>query len=172
MSGLRLAWAVAPGGRAERRERAWNLVRELLAREGHADARLSNACPHCGGPHGPVTVTGAPWRASVSYAGGVVVIGIHPDTVSAFGIDAERLIDPVRDAAGGIEGGLLRWVRTEAVLKADGRGLRGDAVVEITENGGQWTAHLPGAAGPFEGWEPVGPPGVLVSVAVSRGRRA
>lgn len=172
MSGLHLAWAPAPAGRAERRAVAWGLLRDLVARAGYADADLSNACAHCGGPHGPVVVTGAPWRASVSYAGGVAVVGIHPDTVSAFGLDAERLSDPVRDAAGGIEGGLLRWVRTEAVLKADGRGLRGDAVVKITEAGTGWAAHLLDGHAPFEGWEPVGPPGVLVAVAVSRGRRA
>lgn len=143
---------------------AWELVRELLAREGHADVALSNPCAHCGGPHGPVRVVGAPWRVSVSYAGAVAVVGIHPDSVSGFGLDAEPLIDPVRDAAGGIEGGLLRWVRTEAVLKADGRGLRGERRLTITEAGRGWTAD--GAFSGFSGWEPDGPPGVLVSVAV------
>lgn len=147
---------------------SWGLVRHLLTREGCADAALDNPCPHCGGPHGPVRITGAPWRASIAYAGGLAVVGIVPDAVTAFGLDAEPLIDPVREAAGGIDGGLLRWVRAEAVLKADGRGLRGDSPVDITESRAGWTARIAGDTGSFTGWEPEGPPGVLVSVAVRR----
>ncbi|WP_292831024.1 chemotaxis protein CheY [Microbacterium sp.] len=170
MPDLRLAWAVARGGRAERREAAWALVRRLLAREGHPDALLSNPCPRCGGPHGPVRVAGAPWRASVSYAGAVAVVGIHPDTVTAFGLDAEPLADPVRDAGGGVDGGLLRWVRTEAVLKADERGLRIDpAELEFTEAGNGWSARISDRTEAFIGWEPDGVPGILVSVALMRG---
>lgn len=161
VEGLRLSWAPVPADRAERRTVAWSLLRELLAGEGHPAAAIAQRCPHCGGAHGPVRIAGAPWRASVSYAGAVAVVGIHPDRTSAFGVDAEALIDPVRDAAGGIAGGLLRWVRTEAVLKADGRGFRGDSAVEIMDAENGWRAD-----GGFEGWEPDGPPGVLVSVAV------
>lgn len=93
-------------------------------------------------------------------------MAIHPDSVRAFGLDAEPLVDPVREAAGGIAGGLLRWVRTEAVLKADGRGLRTESAVEIAEGDTRWTARIAGDEGLYTGWEPVGPPGVLVSVAV------
>ena len=55
---------------------AWDLLRVLLAREGWPDAVLSNPCARCGGPHGAVQVSGAPWRAAVSYAGGAAVAAI------------------------------------------------------------------------------------------------
>lgn len=91
---------------------------------------------------------------------------------TGFAIDAEPFDDAVREAAGGAPGGLLRWVRTEAVLKADGRGLRVDpaAVVFVSEDdgGAAWTARLADTGVRYRGGEPGGadtPPGVLLSVA-------
>ena len=166
MDTVRLAWAGTDGDRAHRREVAWELLRRLLAQAGSPDAELSNSCARCGGPHGAVQVTGAPWRASVSYAGALAVVAIHPGAEVPFGIDAEPVADAVRGAAGGAPGGLLRWVRAEAALKADGRGLRVDpALVEIAKAEGGWTAVAPGIREPFRGRELDGPPGVLVSAA-------
>lgn len=176
MEELRLAWARVPGGagagagagRAALRAVAWDLLRVLLAREGWPDAVLSNPCARCGGPHGAVQVSGAPWRAAVSYAGGAAVAAIHPDRATRFAVDAEVLADPVRDQAGGAPGGLLRWVRVEAVLKADGRGLRGDPdAVVIEETAAGWRARMPPEPTTYAGREVDGPPGILVAVAVA-----
>uniref|UniRef100_UPI001F563CE8 chemotaxis protein CheY n=2 Tax=Microbacteriaceae TaxID=85023 RepID=UPI001F563CE8 len=132
------------------------------------DAVLSNPCARCGGPHGAVQVSGAPWRAAVSYAGGAAVAAIHPDRATRFAVDAEVLADPVRDQAGGAPGGLLRWVRVEAVLKADGRGLRGDPdAVVIEETAAGWRARMPPEPTTYAGREVDGPPGILVAVAVA-----
>ena len=179
-SAVRLAWASVPDPGEERRATARRLVRELLAREGWPGARLDARCPRCGAAdHGPLRVNGAPWRASVSYAGPIAVAAVHPDTVVSFAIDAELLDDPVRTAAGGVPGGLLRWVRVEAALKADGRGLRvAHEGVHIAERPGgydgvgAWTAHIPGAPDVTGGWEAGGVPGVLVAVAVRAGGQA
>ena len=85
LDGLLIAWGPVQSG-AVRREVAWDLLRGILP----PGATLSNACPRCGGPHGPVTVTGAPWRASVSYAGGLAVVGIAPAAgIAGLGLDAE-----------------------------------------------------------------------------------
>ncbi len=167
MDDVRLSWARVPVDRTSRREIAWRLLRELLAAAGFPDAVLTNPCGQCGGPHGPVHVNGAPWRASVSYAGGLAVAGIGASP--AFGIDAEPVADAVRDAAGGVSGGLLHWVRAEAVLKADGRGIRVDpADVTIAEYApGRWTARLPATAAAYSGAEVSGPPGLLTAVAVA-----
>lgn len=106
--------------------------------------------------------------AEVSRAGG----GFSSPHGEGFAIDAEPFDDAVREAAGGAPGGLLRWVRTEAVLKADGRGLRVDpAAVEFVSDAGSgtaWTARLADTGVRYRGGEPTGadvPPGVLVSVA-------
>lgn len=171
----RIAWSVAPLDRQERRRVAWRLLRELLAAEGHPHASLSNDCPRCGGPHGPVRVDGAPWFASVAYAGAVAVSAVYPRrsesdaSPSGFAIDAEPLVDAVRDAAGGAPGGLLRWVRAEAAAKAVGCGLRLDHDrIAVTETADGWSARLPGVRDSVTGREPASaPPGVLLSAALS-----
>lgn len=168
---VRLVWAPAPGDRAARRSVSWALLRDLLAQEGHPDATLTNPCPRCGEPHGPVQVADAPWRAAVAYAGGVAVAAVHPDDAAAFAIDAEPVADAQREAAGGAPGGLLHWVRAEAVLKADGRGLRLDPAHVVIEDvpggsGLSWTARLAESGVRYRGAELDGPPGVLVSAAV------
>lgn len=172
--GLRLAWAAVPPDRAQRRKVAHGLLSGLLAAEGWPAAAFEQVCPRCGGEHGPLRVTGAPWRASISYAGGLAVAGVYPATALGFAIDAEPLVDPARDAAG-IPGGLLRWVRVEATLKADGRGLRVEpAVVAVTARPGGWTATIPGHVTVMaDGWEPAAvPAGILVSAAVLNPRQA
>ena len=115
--------------------------------------------------------------AGVSYAGPVAVVGVVDAAVfDAFGVDAEPEHDTTRDAAGlrGLLGAgrasLRDWTRVEATLKADGRGLRVDpASVVVRErpdqDGCAWDAVVPGGAA-FAGWDPDGPEGILVSVAV------
>jgi len=165
-----LAWTEVPPG-SSRRAHAWRLLADLLP----GGAVLDNPCLRCGGPHGPVVVTNAPYRASVSYAGRFAVAAVAPiRDAAALGIDAELLSDPRRDAAGMT--GLLQdgettareWTRVEAALKADGRGLRVEPAtvhVIVGPSPGEWAASVPGGA-IYTGWDAAGPDGVLVSVAI------
>ena len=158
LDGLRTAWRTVPEG-TPRREIAWALLRELVG-----DVPIANPCPFCGGPHGPVQLPGSPWRASVSYAGALAVVGVVPSVgVAAFGLDAEGdapLADP----------GVRAWTRVEAALKADGRGIRVDPeTVVVTADADGWTAVVPGpAAEPrvYRGRDAAAPDGVLIGVAV------
>ncbi|SIT69825.1 chemotaxis protein CheY [Microbacterium sp. RU33B] len=168
-SAVRLAWAPVPPG-TPRRETAWATLRSLLP----DGVELTQVCPRCGGPHGPIAVAGAPSRVSVAYAGAFAIVAVADERiVSALGIDAELEVDPVRDAAGltgvlgpGSSPSVRAWTRVEAVLKADGRGLRVDpASVRVAGDGVGWSAHI-GEGGAFDGWDADGPDGVLVSVAV------
>ncbi len=170
-----VAWAEVPSG-SPRREHAWRLLTRMLP----AGAALSNPCPRCGGPHGPVVVSGAPFVASVTYAGGFAIAAVAATRdAAALGIDAEPEHDPRRDAAGmaGVlgdgEASVRDWVRVEAALKADGRGLRVEpATVAVTADTEGWTAVVPGGD-VYAGRDLPGPPGLLVSVAVlSPARRA
>ncbi|WP_345799875.1 chemotaxis protein CheY [Microbacterium sp. AZCO] len=168
-TGVRIAWRAIPHG-MPRRDAAWGLLVSMLP----ASARLSNPCPRCGGPHGPVRVEGADAVASVSYAGELAVVAVGDSRAIGIGIDAEPESDPRRDAAGldGVlgpgEASLRAWTRVEAALKADGRGLRVDpATVRVRDTPSGWIADVPDG-GAFEGWDAEGPTGVLVSVAVRR----
>ncbi|MFH8249384.1 chemotaxis protein CheY [Microbacterium sp. B2969] len=167
---VRLAWRVIPDG-MPRRTVAWELLASLLP----DTARLSNPCPRCGGPHGPVRIEGAASVASVSYAGDVAVVAVaDASEFERVGVDAEPESHPQRDAAGlqGVlgagEASLRSWTRVEAALKADGRGLRVDpASVIVRGTSAGWIAEVPDG-GAFEGFDADGPEGVLVSVAVRR----
>lgn len=172
---VRLAWRVVASGEA-RRDVAWDLLRGMLA----PGSGLSNPCARCGGPHGPVRTTDASARPAVAYAGRVAVVAVADAGTGAFAIDAEAETDPVRDSAGlgGVlgrrQGVRLRdWVRTEAALKADGRGLRVDpgAVAIVAVGPTAWTAVVPDRP-PLEGWDLDGPPGILVSAAVTAAAEA
>lgn len=168
-AGIRLAWRPVPDG-AARRDTAWALVRELIG----AEVAIENPCPRCGGPHGPLLVVGAPFRASVSYTGGTAVAAVVPlDRAGAIGIDAEEVSGARRAGLDGVLGPgrpatLRDWTRVEAALKADGRGLRVDpALVDVVPAAGGWTATVPGRHGALIGFDLDGPDGVLVSAALA-----
>ncbi len=179
MSGLiRLGWAVA-ADRDSRRETAWRLLRDLIGQSG---IRLSNRCPRCGGDHGPVELEGAAVTASVSYAAEWAVVALAPAEAGSMGVDAEPEVDTRRDRAGldGVLGAgsasARDWVRVEAALKADRRGLRIEpGAVHILGGtgtdqgaGASWRARVPGRADAVLGWDLTGPPGILVSAALAR----
>ncbi|KQM81492.1 4'-phosphopantetheinyl transferase superfamily protein [Agromyces sp. Leaf222] len=96
-----------------------------------AAIRIEATCPDCGRSHGRPTVQGEPAvflslghgsGIAVAIAGHVPVgIDLEPRDTSSARI---RAIRTVADSAG--RDALRHWVRTEAVLKADGRGLRVD----------------------------------------------
>ena len=168
-SDIAVRWARVPG-HAARRDVAWELLRTLLP---DPSARITNVCDRCGGPHGRVRVEQAGVQASVAYAGGWALVCVAPDTdAAAIGIDAEPESDERRDAAGLT--GIVRpgeitsareWTRIEAVLKADGRGLRvPPSDVALTGSGPRWSAAVAGSDREFVGTDAAGPPGILVSV--------
>lgn len=102
------------------------LLRRLVTEITGADPVLiTAACPDCGGPHGRPESPGL--HVSLSHAGGVVVAAASGVAV---GVDVEARVgrrerlDAI-DALTGVRD-IRSWTRTEAVLKADGRGLRVD----------------------------------------------
>ncbi|WP_371029322.1 4'-phosphopantetheinyl transferase superfamily protein [Pseudoclavibacter sp. JSM 162008] len=112
---------------------------------------LEAVCSHCGSTsHGKLSIPGLPVLVSIAYAGSAVFVALaSADDVGALGIDAEALRShgdsapalpdralsepdqdpsppaPSRDAFDPAHD-LERWTAVEAVLKADGRGLRVD----------------------------------------------
>ena len=138
------------------------LLRDLvaaLARVAPAEVAIEARCPFCGGPHGRPTVV-APTAAL-----GLQLGLAHTDSVvvavaawnHAVGVDVERsdaVPAPERDRAiatvAGASGDdpLAHWTRVEAVLKADGRGLRVDPKeVRITATDDGAEARISGANG-------------------------
>jgi 4'-phosphopantetheinyl transferase len=117
------------------------LAAELTGRELER-VPVTAACPDCGREHGQPRVAGL--HVSLSHAGDRTVAVVHPDR--AIGVDIERRdvsperVAAIREIAGGVgasdpDAALARWTRIEAVLKADGRGLRIDPrAVVITDN--------------------------------------
>lgn len=181
MSGLiRVGWATV-ADRDSRREAAWRLVRDLIGEPG---IRITNACPRCGADHGPVQIERAAVTASVSYAAEWAVVAIASAGAGVVGVDAEPESDARRERAGmtgvlGAEPASVRdWVRVEAALKADRRGLRVEpGLVRVTcvdgdspaanASGAAWHAIVPGRGDVISGWDLDGPPGLLVSAALA-----
>lgn len=129
-------------------------------------------CRCCGVRHAGVEIEGAPARASVSYADGIVVAAVA-DTARThrLGVDVEldaadqaRTDDLRRLLGASSEAVLRRWTRVEAVLKADGRGLLIDPGAVWLRRGGAWIA---GEAESYVVTDVAGPAGYLVSLAWS-----
>lgn len=165
--GWRVAWR--RHDHDARRRTAWDLLADLAGPE----ATLTNPCPRCGGPHGPVTVTGVPFVAAVSYAAGYAVVALADAArFQAVGVDAAA--EPPASGAPpdftGVlpDGARLRdWVRVEAVVKADRRGLTVDpGQVRVRGGARRWRARIPGRTDRVRGVDVPGPPGTLVSLAL------
>ncbi len=154
---------------------AGRLVLRRLAAEqlGIAPDRvpLAARCPDCGGPHGQPIIEGSELRVSLSKSAlGVVAVASWGRAV---GVDVEpaeasqERLDAIQAVTGGP--GLAHWTRIEAVLKADGRGLRvdpHDVLIESTPAG--WRAHVADSEPSYAVWEPRLDPAWQVSVAVAQ----
>lgn len=122
-------------------------------------------CPDCGGPHGAPGIRGASVFVSLAHCARVVVAvaGIR----GPVGVDIEERTEasPARLAA--IEAltserSLRRWTRTEAILKADGRGLRVDPAELVFDGDVGWVR---GSEARYRLSEPSIAPDVELSVA-------
>ncbi|MGX9347290.1 4'-phosphopantetheinyl transferase family protein [Microbacterium sp. KNMS] len=105
-------------------------------------------CPDCGARHGApeVRADGARLFASTSHADGGSLAAVSRRRVGADveAASALRVPPPIPVPPG--EDPLRHWTRVEAVLKADGRGLRVDpAAVALAPAGDGWRAELEGA---------------------------
>lgn len=158
---VRVAWRRVPAP-SDRRAASRELLGEMLP-----GATFLSRCPRCGGEHGRIRVSGVDAAVSVSYAGGWAVVAmaggerrLGVDAVAAGAAGLERVLPDSSDARD--------WARVEAVLKADGRGLRVDPrSVEVidADRAGTWHARIDG--GPeWLGWDTSGPPGLVVAVAL------
>ena len=107
------------------------LLRRLAAEQlgvAPEDVPLTQRCPDCGGPHGRPEIADSELRVSLARCalGAVAVAAWGAD----IGVDVEpsaqtpARLAAIEEVAGGT--GVARWTRVEAVLKADGRGLRID----------------------------------------------
>jgi 4'-phosphopantetheinyl transferase len=156
-----------PAERSARRAAARSAASALLARIAGvpgSDVRISAVCPDCGGDHGRPIVTGTDGSVSVAHpSAGIAVIAAsvaHP----AIGVDAEPDTAAARaraaEALPGREDALRDWVRIEAALKADGRGLRVDPETVLLADG---VATVPGGSA----WriDDVALPGLVAAVA-------
>jgi 4'-phosphopantetheinyl transferase len=104
------------------------------------DVPLVQRCPDCGGPHGRPVVEGSDLHVSLSRCAlGTVAVAAWG---RAIGVDVEprelppERLDAIRSVAGG--DGVAHWTAVEAVLKADGRGLRVDPRRVRVDGGVAW----------------------------------
>ncbi|WP_316317262.1 4'-phosphopantetheinyl transferase family protein [Clavibacter michiganensis] len=119
------------------------LAAELVGAD-PADVTVRARCATCGGAHGRPVLGGSRaldgLHASVAHAGGLVVVAVSPD--GPIGIDAEPR---GREAPPGTT--LAEWVRVEAVLTTDGRGLLVDpSLVRVEGDATGMTAWIEGEA--------------------------
>jgi 4'-phosphopantetheinyl transferase len=145
------------------------LLRELAASElGIApdDVPLVQRCPDCGGPHGRPVIEGSDLQVSLSRCAlGAVAVAAWG---RAIGVDIEPRELPaeqrlaIRTVAGGE--GVGHWTAVEAVLKADGRGLRVDPSRVRVEGAIAW---IEDETARYELDEPEAAPGVRVTVATA-----
>lgn len=157
------------------------LVRALVAAIAGVDAhdvRIAQRCPDCGGPHGRPVVMEPPVArrigVSLAHAADAHVAAAVAD--ARIGVDAEaRATAPDREAAvrallehDGPDA-LRQWTRIEAVLKADGRGLRVEpSTVVLEETADGITAAVPGSSRRYAVLECALDTELVVSVAIER----
>lgn len=129
--------------------------------------KIEAHCPDCGGDHGRPMIVGTNLNVSLSRSKDIVVVAASWH--APIGIDIEvanpgavAAVEALTD-----EASILHWTRVEAVLKADGRGLRVDpALVEVTDVDGAVHGRVRGSADRYLITHAEVAPDVLVSIAV------
>lgn len=145
------------GSRAEAHEALRTLVAELAVVD-DASVTIVQRCPDCGGPHGrPVVMApqgardigvslahAGEWSVVAAMQGARVGVDVEQRETPSERVEALRTLlerdtgDPLGPATPDARDLLRRWTRIEAVLKADGRGLRvapSDVVLESIAGG-------------------------------------
>lgn len=163
------------GGRDEGRHLMRALVADLAGVD-PASVRIVQRCPDCGGPHGRPVVMDPPAARSIAvslaHAGEMHIAAAMRG--GRLGVDAEaREARPGRVEALGLllassDGDLLRrWTQVEAVLKADGRGLRVEpSTVVVDASVRPASATVPGASRRYHVHEVELGGGLVVSLAI------
>ncbi len=131
-----------------------------LADVDDASVSIVQRCPDCGGPHGRPVVMEPPrardiavslahageLHVAVARRGGRIGVDAEPHEALPGRVEALRALLPASGADA-----LRRWTQIEAVLKADGRGLRVDpAAVVLRDDHAALIAAVPGSARRFE----------------------
>lgn len=161
------ASADRPARTAAGRDALRALAAELVGAD-PADVTVRARCATCGGAHGRPVLGGSRaldgLHASVAHAGDAVVVAVSAD--GPIGVDAEPRD---REAPPGMT--LAGWVRIEAVLKADGRGLAVDpARVRFADDAHGTVAWIEGEAARYRVADVELSPG-LVAASARRAER-
>ena len=116
------------------------LVSELTGTAA-AEVVLDATCPDCGTQHGRVATPGL--HVSVTHSRDLVVVAASdvPIGIDAEGQPSPGALDAIDAVAG--EASITRWTRVEAVLKADGRGLRVDPKKVLFDGDLAWVEDSP-----------------------------
>lgn len=134
------------------------------------DVRIVAICRECGGPHGRPFIEGSALQVGLSHCRTATVA--VASWKAPVGVDVEDLpgtpaaVEAIGTLTGTAE--LRHWTRIEAVLKADGRGLRVDpARVAIHDLGSRVEADVAGSPVRYRLRQPQLDAGLVVSVATS-----
>lgn len=142
------------------------LVEDLGVAASSSRTAIGRRCPVCDSTGHGRPVADAPVALSVSYAGSMVAAAaVRLEDAASVGID----IEPAERETGDLRGlfspapapDIAGWTRIEAVLKADGRGIRIEPSSVVID--GTRAVH----PGPYEVVTIGGPVGFVVSCAVA-----
>lgn len=164
---VRIAWAKGSDARQA-------VLRRLLEDEGAGLDSVAHECPRCGSTaHGPLRTSSGTTVLNLSHAGDLTVGAIaRADAAASVGVDVEadrgsgRLAELAALFAPHEPPTLREWTMIEAVMKADGRGVR-IAPTDIRFDG--TIAHVAGRS-PIEVTAVEAPDGYLISVAIDPAR--